>query len=378
LPGRRAGTRPPDAFLSGREAGSREERPDMLIDNADHRKTVATGLLIVLGLFLLYLLRIFFLALFGAYVFSFMFSPVYVWLKRKIGRDEVAALLTVSLILVVALVPLLTVCYVAFNQALTLQDKFDPQDFSVLFQRFSPKVRASLDATLERLTQNFFTRLTEALPSVFSAVSNLVLSLFVMFFVMYYIFINFHYVVIRSTEYLPFRQSNAIWLVRQFEHISRAILVGQILISCLQGFLGGLGFVIFGLADAVLWGIMMAVLSLVPVVGTSLVWLPAGVYLLAHRDYYSGIGLLLWGGIVVSHIDNFVRPRLGKRLGNINPIVMLLGAFAGLQFFGIVGLVVGPFLLAFFLLLLQVYRQEYLGYPAPLGWADVLSTPPEE
>ncbi len=350
----------------------------MLIDNTEHRKYVATGLLIVLGLFLLYLLRIFFLALFGAYVFSFMFAPVYVWLKRKIGKDEIAALLTVLLILVVALGPLLTLCYVAFNQAMTLQDKFDPQDFSVLFERFSPKVRASIDMTTERLTQNFFTRLTEALPSVFSAVSSLVISLFVMFFVMYYIFMNFHYVVIRSTEYLPFRQSNAIWLVRQFEYISRAILIGQILVSCIQGFLGGIGFALFGLPDAVLWGIMMAVLSLVPVVGTSLVWLPAGLYLLVHRDYYSGIGLLLWGGIVVSHIDNFIRPRLGKKLGNINPIVMLLGAFAGLQFFGIVGLVVGPFLLAFFLLLLQVYRQEYLGYPVPLGWADVLSTPPEE
>ncbi len=371
-------TRIPGAFWSGVESGFREKRLDMLIDNAEHRKYVATGLLIVLGLFLLYLLRIFFLALFGAYVFSFMFAPVYVWLKRKIGRDKIAALLTVLLILVVALGPLLTVCYIAFNQAMTLQDKFNPQDFSVLFERFSPKVRSTLDLTMERLTQNLFTRMTEALPSLFSAVSSLVLSLFVMFFVMYYIFLNFHYVVIRSTEYLPFRQSNSIWLVRQFEYISRAILIGQILVSCIQGFLGGIGFVIFGLPDAVLWGIMMAVLSLVPVVGTSLVWLPAGFYLLAHRDYFSGIGLLLWGGIVVSHIDNFVRPRLGKRLGNINPIVMLLGAFAGLQFFGIVGLVVGPFLLAFFLLLLQVYRQEYLGHPAPLGWADVLSTPPEE
>jgi predicted PurR-regulated permease PerM len=114
------------------------------------------------------------------------------------------------------------------------------------------------------------------------------------------------------------------------------------------------------------------------VVGTSLVWLPAGVYLLAHQDYYSGLGLLVWGAVAVSHIDNFVRPRLGKRLGNINPIVMLLGAFAGLEFFGIVGLVVGPFMLAFFLLLLQVYRQEYLGHPAPLGWAEVLSNPPNE
>jgi len=356
----------------------RKWRPDMLIDDAERRKYVATGLLIVLGVFLLYLLRIFFLALFGACVFSFMSAPVYVWLKGKIGRDEPAALLTVFLILVLALAPLLIICYTAFNQALTLQDKFDPQDFSVLFERFSPKVKASLDLAVEHLTQNFFSTLTESIPSVFAAVSRLVLSLFVMFFVMYYILVNYHYVIVRSTEYLPFKQSNAIWLVRQFTHISRAILIGQIMVSCIQGLMGGIGFLIFGLPDAALWSIVMAALSLVPVVGTSLVWLPAGVYLLAHRDYYSGIGLLLWGAIVVSHIDNLVRPRLGKKLGNINPIVMLLGAFAGLEFFGIVGLVVGPFLLAFFLLLLQVYRQEYLGYPAPLGWAEVLSSPPKE
>ncbi len=341
----------------------------------DHRKYVATGMLIVLGLFLVLLLRVFFLALFGAYVFSFMFAPVYVWLKKKIGMDRVAALLTILLILVVALVPLLIICYTALNQALTLQDKFDPQDFSVIFESFSPRVKATLDLALQHLTERFFAALTEAIPSVFAAISSLMLSLFVMFFVMYYIFLNIHYVIVRSTEYLPFKQSNSIWLVRQFEHISRAILLGQILVSCIQGLLGAIGFVMFGLPDAVLWGIVMAVLSLVPVVGTSLVWLPAGVFLLMHRDYHSGIGLLLWGSIVVSNIDNFVRPRLGKRLGNINPIVMLLGAFAGLQFFGIVGIVVGPFLLAFFLLMLQVYRQEYLGHPAPLDRAQVLTKP---
>jgi len=199
-----------------------------------------------------------------------------------------------------------------------------------------------------------------------------------MFFMMYYIFIDIHYVIIRSTEYLPFSQIHAIWLIHEFEHISKAILLGQILVSSLQGLMGGLGFFIFGLPDAVLWGIVMAVVSLVPLVGTSLVWLPAGVFLLAHNNYTHGIGLLLWGSIVVSHIDNFVRPKLGKKLGNINPIVMVLGAFAGLEFFGIAGVVVGPFLLAFFLLLVQVYRREYLGHPIALSRAHVLTDPVEE
>ncbi len=344
----------------------------MLATQEEFKKYLATGLMLVLGIFLLYLLRIYFLALFGAYVFSFMFAPVYIWLKKKIGREQLAALVTVLMIVIVALVPLFLVCYTAFNQALALQDKFDAQDLSVLFARLSPAMRARADLILQHVTRDISSTLTEVLPSVFAAASHLVVSLFLMFFVMYYIFLNIHYVFIRSAEYLPFKQSNAIWLVRQFEHISKAILVGQILISSIQGLMGGLGFLIFGLPDAVLWGIVMAVTSLIPVVGTSLIWLPAGVYLLAHNNYFSGLGLLLWGSIVVSHIDNFIRPRLGRKLGNINPIVMLLGAFAGLEFFGIVGVVLGPFILAFFLLLLQVYRQEYLGHPIPLTRAQVL------
>jgi predicted PurR-regulated permease PerM len=337
-----------------------------------YRKYIATGLLLALGLFLAYLLRVFFLAIFGAYVFSFIFAPVHIWLKKKIGRDEPAALLTILLILVVALAPLFMILYTAFHQALTLQDKFNPQDFSALFQPFGPKVRASIDQALQHLTQDLYSRLTESLPSVFAAASGVGISLFIMFFMMYYIFLDIHYVIIRSTEYFPFSQTNAIWLMHEFEHISKAILLGQILVSSLQGLMGGIGFFMFGLPDAVLWGIVMAVVSLVPLVGTSLVWLPAGVYLLVNKDYYHGIGLLIWGVVVVSHIDNFVRPRLGKKLGNINPIVMVLGAFAGLEFFGIAGVVVGPFLLAFFLLLVQVYRREYLGHPVSLGRAHVL------
>ncbi len=338
----------------------------------EFKRHLATGLLLVLGLFLLYLLRIFFLAVFGAYVFAFIFSPVYLWINKRIGRDALAALLTIMIILVVALVPLLTISYTALNQALALQEKFNPEDYSAFLERFSPGLKAKADLTLQNLGRQLLGKLTEILPSLFAAASHLLISLFVMFFVMYYIFVNIHYVFTRSAEYLPFKQSNAIWLVHQFEHISKAILIGQVMVSSLQGLMGGIGFYIFGLSDAVLWGIVMAVLSLVPVVGTSLVWLPAGLYLLVHHEYYAGIGLLLWGAVVVSHIDNLVRARLGAKLGDINPVVMVLGAFAGLEFFGIVGVVLGPFLLAFFLLLLQVYRQEYLGHPEPLKRAQVL------
>lgn len=348
------------------------------MSQAEFKKYAATVLLVVLGFGLLYLLRIFFLAIFGAYVFSILFSPFYIWMKGRIRSEEIAALLTILVILIVALVPLFLVLYTAFNQAIALQDKFNPQDFSSLFSFLGPQIQVKADQALQRITQDISNSLAESLPSIFNTLTHLGISIFLMFFVMYYIFLNIHYILIRSAEYLPFNQTNAIWLVRQFEHISRAILLGQLLISCIQGLIGGLGFFIFKVPDAVLWGIVMAILSLVPVVGTSLVWLPAAAYYLAHQDYFTGFGLLLWGGVLVSHIDNIVRPLLGRKLGNINPIVMMLGAFAGLEFFGIIGVVLGPFLLAFFFLLLQVYRQEYLGHPIQLSRAQILTEFPED
>ena len=348
------------------------------MENANYRKYAATGLLLILGLALLYLLRVFLIALFGAYVFSFMFSPVYLWINRKLESDRLSALLTILLILVVALIPLLFISYTAFNQALSLQDKFDPQDLSVLMEKLRPGLKSKVDAGLARITEELSNTFTDVLSSIFSTLLHLVVSIFIMVFVMYYIFLNIHYVLIRSTEYLPFKQSNAIWLLREFEHITKAILLGQMFISGLQGMMGGVGFLIFGIPDAALWGIVMAVFSLIPIVGTALIWLPAAIYQIVQRDFYTGIGLLLWGGIVVSHIDNVVRPLIGKKMANINPIVMLLGAFAGLEFFGIIGVVLGPFLLAAFFLLLQVYRQEYLGHPIALTRVQVLTMTPDE
>jgi len=309
--------------------------------------------------------------LFGAYVFSFLFSPVYILLAKKLRSDHLAASLTIILVALVALLPLFLATYTAFHQASAFQDHLNIEAINQVMQKI--KMPLNVQKAVQKLIMDLSSSLADALPSIFSIASHVAISLFIMFVAMYNIFLKIHYVIARSLEYLPFSQKNAIWLVQQFEQISRAVLVGQILICCMQGLLGGLGFFFFGITNAALWGMMMAVLSLVPIFGTSLIWLPTGLYFLAQDDTFTGLGLILWGGIVVSHIDNVVRPILGSKLGKINPIIMLIGAFAGLDFFGILGVVLGPLLLAFFFVFLQVYRQEYLGHPIPLSRAQILS-----
>lgn len=341
-----------------------------MIRISQYNKYIATGLVLIFAAVVLYLVRIFFIALFGAYVFSFLFSPAYIWLKGATRNDHVAAILTITLIIMVALIPMLLVSYTVIQQAATFQDRLNLDEINRLMQQINLPIK--FQKMVQKLAMDVSNTVAESLPSIFSTASHIAVSTFIMFFVLYNIFLKIHYVLARSMEYLPFSQRNAIWLIRQFEQISRAVLLGQVLICCLQGLLGGLGFYYLGVPNAALWGLVMTILSLVPIFGTSLVWLPAGIYYLAQGDTFAGFGILIWGGVVVSHIDNVVRPIFGSKMGNINPIVMLVGAFAGLDFFGIVGIVLGPLILAFFFTLLQAYRQEYLGYPIPMSRAQVL------
>lgn len=339
------------------------------------RKYIATGLVLLLGAGVVYLLRGFFLALFGAYVFSFLFAPVFIAMNRRINRPHLAAGLTISLILFMALVPLLLVAYTAYTQAVDLQANFQPEGLIEIARTLH--LPTEIDGAIVRMSEDFSNRLAGSLPSLFTAASHLVISLFIMFFVMYYIFLNIHVVIAKSIELLPFSTSNAIWLVGEFQQISRSLLLGQIMVSALQGLLAGLGFWMFGLQDAALWGIVTAVASLIPLFGTALVWLPAGVLQLVHHHLFPGIGILLWGLLVVGTVDNLVRPLLVKRLGNINPVITLLGAFGGLEVFGIVGVVIGPILLAFFFLLVQVFRSEIFGRPGTLATDPLFDTAPQ-
>ncbi len=140
----------------------------------------------------------------------------------------------------------------------------------------------------------------------------------------------------------------------------RAVFVGQMLTSIIQAVVGGIGFLIAGVPGAILWTAVMAILALLPVVGAFLVWIPAGIYLLVSGEIGWGIFLLLWGALVVSNVDNFVRPKLiGDRSG-IHPLFVLVGVLGGVAAFGFIGLFLGPVLVGVTVSVLKVWEEEYL------------------
>jgi predicted PurR-regulated permease PerM len=160
--------------------------------------------------------------------------------------------------------------------------------------------------------------------------------------------------------YIPFSARNAEKLRQRFRDVTTSTLIGTGLTAVVHGILVGLGFWVVGLPNAVFWGVVTMVFAILPVVGSGLVWGPGVIALFIDHRPGPAVGLALWGAVVVGNIDYVIRPMVVRRWAHIHPLVTLVGALAGVRFFGLLGLLVGPLALSYFFELIKMYREEYL------------------
>jgi predicted PurR-regulated permease PerM len=194
-----------------------------------------------------------------------------------------------------------------------------------------------------------------------NAVPGFMVGITVVMFVVYYVLVDGDRLVayLRRSTPLPGRQLD--FLLREAQNGLHAVFMGQILTSLLQGVLGGIGFLLTGIPNAVLWGAVMAILALLPVVGTFMVWVPGALYLFISGNVVGGIFMLAWGTIIVMiFMDNVVRPRLIGNRADIHPMFVLVGVLGGAAVFGFIGLFLGPLLVGVTIAVLKVYEADYL------------------
>ena len=160
-------------------------------------------------------------------------------------------------------------------------------------------------------------------------------------------------------RYLPFGDHNAEALRARFVSVTQATFLGLAATAIVQGVLVGAGFGLVGLPGASFWGVMTAVASVIPVVGGALIWIPGVLVLLVQKDYGNALLLGAIGGILVANIDNVVRPYIYRRVSNVHPLVTLVGALAGLKYFGLLGVLMGPLAITYFFEMLRIYDEEY-------------------
>lgn len=304
--------------------------------------------------------------------------PIDKFWERLVSNRFAAAMTMVTLFLIVT-VPLLLLGAMMYKDATRLADAVQGSELQGLVdqtlekpwaQRIvglfnssaDPEVRAQyVDTKVQELQVWIHTALTEFGTDLLSALPDFLVAMTVMLFVVYYVLTDGETLAayLRRAVPLPGRQVD--FLLHEARQGLSAVFTGQILLAMMQGVLGGIGFFIAGLPNAVLWGAVMAILALLPVVGTFMVWVPAALYLLAKGQVWQGIFMLLWGTFVVMILmDNLVKPKMIGRRADIHPMFVLVGILGGAAAFGFIGLFLGPLLVGVTIAVLKVYEADYL------------------
>jgi predicted PurR-regulated permease PerM len=303
-----------------------------------------------------------------ALLLTYLLHPLRRRLQAKLRSRTLAAILLIVLILVAIILPASYITLQLVKEVRTVVTRVAEsprrdtylEKVEVWVERISGEP-TDLHVYQGRLLTEVQAFLLKAAPNVLGSVTDLLLGFFIMCFVLFYSFQEGRATFERIKHLIPLAPNLKEKLIEEVKNVTWAVIYGQVVTALVQGTLGGLGFFFFGVPNPVLWGFVMIILSFLPLVGTPAVWLPAAIIKILSGETLRGVLLLIWGGVLVMNVDNFLKPRLISGRAKIHPVTVLLGVLGGLQLFGFVGLVAGPLILALLIALIRFYEEEYLG-----------------
>ncbi|HEX3100080.1 MAG TPA: AI-2E family transporter [Patescibacteria group bacterium] len=328
-------------------------------------------LLLIVFILVLFIFRPFVNIIALAVILTILFRPVYNWLLSKVHRPGVASILTVLLILLIIAVPIWFFGQVLFNEIVNLYNRYRSGAFVIDRSQIISTLPTQLQTAVQSLSSDinsFIGRLSsEAFASFSSILSNIagfILATFMLFFMVYYLLRDGRKIKEVLKDISPISSVNENKLIDRIIAAVNGVVKGSFLIAISQGIVATVGFLIFGVPEAFLWGLFTVVAALVPTVGTSLAVIPAVIYLFITGHTPQAIGLLIWGAAAVGLVDNFLGPKLVSRATKLHPVLVLLAVIGGLKFFGVLGFLIGPILLAIFVALIDMYRNDFKEYLA--------------
>ncbi|TKC05009.1 AI-2E family transporter [Pedobacter frigoris] len=321
------------------------------------RNNINLLIIIVLGCLITYSLLGIFSSILSTLVLYTILRPAYLYMTdvKKINR-RFSALLLLFVSIVVIILPFYALSSMVINKIAELQS--DPSYFKNML--FKLKHLIPIGGDLQNIVEDGLKKAgvwaTELFPSLISGAFNIVLGLLIMYFLLYFMLVEMERFEAALVKYAPFRSQNAVRFAEEMRNTTYANVVGQGFIALVQGSLLGLSFYVLGYADPVFWGVITTFICFVPVLGPPVIFAPAALMQIANGNNFEGWAMLIFGFVVIINIDNVLRLMIAKRVGNIHPIITVIGVVIGIPLFGILGLVFGPLLLSYFVLLIKIYE----------------------
>ena len=319
------------------------------------------AIIIVLGIVLFQQITPFLGGLLGALTIYILVRKQMIRLttKRKMKRSTAALLITTEAVFFF-LIPISLVVWMLVDKLQNLN--LDPQSIIAPIEEIAGiiKSKTGYDVLGSDTTSFIVSALPRIGQAVMGGISSFVINLFVLVFVLYFMLIGGIKMETYVNAILPFNATNTEHVIHEINMIVRSNAIGIPLLAVIQGGVAMIGYFIFGAPNALLLGFLTCFATVIPMVGTGLIWFPVAVYMALTGDWPNAIGLAAYGGIIVSQLDNLIRFILQKKMADTHPLITIFGVVIGLSLFGFMGVIFGPLLLSLFFLFVDMFKREYL------------------
>lgn len=225
--------------------------------------------------------------------------------------------------------------------------------------------RIGVKLVSETSLTNSLSKVTAFIPSILNSTATIISNLAIMLFILYNMLVNGREMERLLNQIIPLKQENINMLAAETKRMVRANALGIPMISIIQGLTATLGYFIFGVKEWGLWGFLTGAFAFFPVVGTMIVWVPLVLYMFASGSSWNATGLLLYSVLITGNVDYIARITLLKRMGNVHPVITILGVIVGLGLFGFIGLIFGPLLVSYVIVLFKIYMNEFVEKEVP-------------
>ena len=363
------------------EEGMRHEEESIL--NNQYEKIVPF-VIFLLALFLFFKIIEPMITIFlSSILITYIFYPLYKRIRKRIHHQSISIILTILVIVIILLLPFSYIVFEVTQQGFEFYNSLssniakgalfgigctsaDSKICSLInnIEKFSAQSLSTIG--FDKDLQKLLPRLHEILTNYFIEIPLAILNGGFILFISFFLFKDGENIMQKIVGWIPIRKKTIIKLMDQFEKVTHAVVFGSLFVALAQGFVGIIGFYIFGVPFPIFCGVMMAFSSLIPPMGTAIIWVPASLYMILTgyltQDYITiakGIGLFVYGVLIISTIDEVLRIKIIQAKADVHPIIVIAGVIGGVNLFGVIGLFLGPILLPLLITYFETFRERF-------------------
>jgi len=333
------------------------------MEEAYFKKIISVAVFFALLVLSFFLLKPILLSIIAGIILAFIFLPVYEWINKRLKSKNVSATILVIILILIIVLPMWFLTPIAIDQSFKIYQVSQEIDFIKPLKTIFPSFFASEKFSVE-IGQVISSFISKTANSLVNALGDLILNFPKIFLHLLVIFLTFFFVLRdrkELTSYLkslsPFSKEVENKFFESSKGITTSVIYGQFIVGLAQGLIAGLGFFIFQVPNALFLTLLASLAGIFPIIGTMVVWVPVAFYLIIEGNTFATIGVVIFG-IISSSIDNFLRVLIVSKRTRIHSGILLVGMIGGLLLFGLLGLILGPLILSYLLILLDIYRKR--------------------